>query len=49
MLSYQIKANQNVFVTCAEYNKCRLYCEMLTYKPLTNSAVQEEENIDQVD
>jgi hypothetical protein len=29
------------FVTCAEY-KCRLYCESSTYKPLTNSAVQEE-------
>jgi hypothetical protein len=25
-----------------KYNKCRPYCEMLTYKPLTNSAVQEE-------
>ena len=32
-----------------EHNKCRLYREMLTYKPLTNSAVQEEENIYQVD
>jgi hypothetical protein len=30
-----------LFVTCAEYNKCRPYHEMLTYKPLTNSAVQE--------
>jgi hypothetical protein len=29
----------------AEYNKCRLHCEMLTYKPLTNSAVQEELDI----
>jgi hypothetical protein len=44
----QIKSNQTLFVTCAEYNKCRLYSEMLTYKPLTNSAVQEE-NIYQVD
>jgi CRISPR/Cas system CSM-associated protein Csm3 (group 7 of RAMP superfamily) len=35
------------FSTCAEH-KCRLYREMLTYKPLTNSAVQEEENIYQV-
>jgi hypothetical protein len=24
-------------VTCAEYNKCRPYLEMLPYKPLTNS------------
>ena len=31
-----IKSN---FVTCSKYNKCRPYCEMLTYKP--NSAVQE--------
>jgi hypothetical protein len=36
----QIKSNQNVFVTCTEYNKCRLYREMLTYEPLTNNAVQ---------
>jgi hypothetical protein len=35
-------------VTRAEYNKCGLYREMLTYKPLTNSAVQEEENMNQV-
>jgi hypothetical protein len=35
-------SNQTLFVTCAEYNKCRLYCGMHTYKPLTNSAVQEE-------
>ena len=35
------QSNQDVFVTCAKY-KCRAYCEMLTYKPLTNSAVQEE-------
>ena len=28
-------------ITCAEY-KCRPYREMLTYKPLTNTAVQEE-------
>jgi hypothetical protein len=30
-------------VTCAEYNRCRAYREMLTYKPLTNNAVQEIE------
>jgi hypothetical protein len=24
---------QIVFVTCAEYNRCRTYSEMLTYKP----------------
>ena len=41
----QIKSNPTLFATSAEYNKCRLYREMLTYKPLTNSAVQEEENI----
>ena len=41
-------SNQTLFATCAEYNKCRLYHEMLTFKPLTNSAVQEEENIYQV-
>uniref|UniRef100_A0A4W5Q993 P-type ATPase C-terminal domain-containing protein n=1 Tax=Hucho hucho TaxID=62062 RepID=A0A4W5Q993_9TELE len=33
---FQYKSNQTLFVTCAEYNR-----EMLTYKPLTNSAVQE--------
>ena len=32
-----------VFVTCAEYNRCRLDREMLTYKPLTNNAVQDIE------
>ena len=42
------KSNQTLFTTSSEYNKCRLYCEMLTYKPLTNSEVQEEENIYQV-
>jgi hypothetical protein len=26
-------SNQSLFVTCAEYNRCRLYSEMLTYKP----------------
>jgi hypothetical protein len=38
------KSYQTFFVTCAEYNKCRPYSETLTgtYKPLTNSAVQEE-------
>jgi hypothetical protein len=35
------KSNQTLFVTCAKY-KYRLYREMLTYKPLTNRAVQEE-------
>ena len=34
------KSNQTL--SHAEYNKCRPYREMLTYKPLTNSAVQEE-------
>ena len=37
---YNFKSNQIVLVTCAEYN---LTCEMLTYKPLTNNAVQEIE------
>ena len=36
-------SKQTLFVTCAEYNMSRYYCEMLTYKPLTNSAVQERE------
>ena len=35
------KSNQILFVTCAEYNRCRPYRETLTYKPLTNNAVQE--------
>ena len=35
----KIKSNQIVFVTSAEYNRCRLYSEMFTYKPLTNNAV----------
>ena len=47
-IAHLIKSNQTLFATCAEYNKCRLYCEMLTNMPLTNSAVQEEENIYQV-
>ena len=34
-----LMSNQIVFVTCAEYNKCRPYSEMLTYNPLTNNAV----------
>ena len=29
-------SNQMLFVTCAEYNRCRPYSEMLTDKPLTN-------------
>ncbi|CDQ78334.1 unnamed protein product [Oncorhynchus mykiss] len=37
------KSNQMLFVTCVEYNRCRPYREMLTYKPLTNNAVQEME------
>ena len=28
-----------LFDTCNEYNRCRPYSEMLTYKPLTNNAV----------
>uniref|UniRef100_A0A4W5KLT8 Uncharacterized protein n=1 Tax=Hucho hucho TaxID=62062 RepID=A0A4W5KLT8_9TELE len=39
------KSSQTLFATCAEYNKCRLYREMLTDKPLTNSSVQEDENV----
>ena len=35
-------SNQMLCVTCT-YNKCRPYREMLTYKPLTNNAVQEKE------
>ena len=34
-----VESNQIVFVTCAEYNTCRPYHEMLTDKPLTNNAV----------
>ena len=37
----ELKSNQT-FVTSAEYNKYRPYREMLTYKHLTNSAVQEK-------
>uniref|UniRef100_A0A4W5M397 Uncharacterized protein n=1 Tax=Hucho hucho TaxID=62062 RepID=A0A4W5M397_9TELE len=33
------KSNKIVLVTCAEYNTCRPYSEMLTNKPLTNNAV----------
>jgi hypothetical protein len=36
-----IKSNQIVLVTCPEFNRCRTYSEMLTYKPLTNNEVQE--------
>ena len=32
--------NQILFVTCAEYNRCRLYCDMLTYKLFPNNAVR---------
>ena len=38
----QQRQAQTLFVTCAEYNKCRPYREMLTHKPLTNRVVQEE-------
>ena len=42
-LPARVKSNQTLFVTCAEYNKCSgPYREMLTYKLLANSAVQEE-------
>ena len=30
---------QILLVTCAEYNRFRPYSEMLTYEPLTDSAV----------
>ena len=33
-------SKQILFVTCTEYNRCRPYSEMLTYKPLTNNAVK---------
>ena len=37
----QTNLNQiKCYVTCAEYNRCKPYREMLTYKPLTNNAVQ---------
>jgi hypothetical protein len=26
-----------ISITCVEYNRCRPYREMLTYKPLTNN------------
>ena len=35
------KSNHILLVTCAEYNRCRPYSEMLTYEPLTDSAVLE--------
>lgn len=31
------RSNRNVFVTCADYNGCRLYCEMHTYKTFPNN------------
>jgi hypothetical protein len=31
-INSQIKSNQSLFVTCAEFNKCRPYSEMLTYR-----------------
>ena len=34
--SSSIKSNQMLLVTCTEYNRCRLYSEMLTYKPIPN-------------
>ena len=27
-----------LFVTCAEYNRCKPYSEILTYKPITNNS-----------
>jgi hypothetical protein len=41
----KITTRQMLFVTCTEYNRCRPYREMLTYKPLTNNAAQEIELI----
>jgi hypothetical protein len=43
LLLISLPSNQMLFVTCTEYNRCRAYREMLTYKPLTNNAVQEIE------
>jgi hypothetical protein len=37
----QAIGNQTSFHMRRRYNKCGLYREMLTYKPLTNSAVQD--------
>jgi hypothetical protein len=39
-----IKSNF-VFVTCAEYNRCRFYCEMLTYEPFPNNAATFAKNV----
>uniref|UniRef100_A0A8C8IWV5 Uncharacterized protein n=1 Tax=Oncorhynchus tshawytscha TaxID=74940 RepID=A0A8C8IWV5_ONCTS len=36
-IAIQIKC----YVTCAKYNRCRPYHEMLSYKPLTNNAFLE--------
>jgi hypothetical protein len=38
----QIRSNQMLLVTCADYNRCWPYSEMLTYEPLTNSAVSKK-------
>uniref|UniRef100_A0A4W5MEA8 Aminotransferase class V domain-containing protein n=1 Tax=Hucho hucho TaxID=62062 RepID=A0A4W5MEA8_9TELE len=39
MVGVNLVSNQILFVTCAEYNRCRPYSEMLTYKPLNNNAL----------
>ena len=36
-----VKSNQMLFVKCAEYNRCRSYSEMLTYKPCHIQRVSE--------
>jgi hypothetical protein len=36
------KSSLTLFVTCAEYNKCKPYHKPYLLKPLTNSDVQEE-------
>ena len=28
----KVKSNQSLFVTCAEYNRCSPYSEILTYR-----------------
>ena len=34
-------SNQIASVTCAEYNRCRPYSEMLKYEPLTSNSVKQ--------
>jgi hypothetical protein len=36
---YKLKSNNILLITCAEYQRCRPYSEMLTYEPVTNNAV----------